>query len=585
MIRVMFIAAAALVVFLSCSPLTAAWADASVRTDEATSAPKAQPSGIVVPAPTGRPNRTHDATSILVRFKPAASPNARATSRAQINGTRLRAYSMVSGLEHVRLGPGVDVDQALAIMRRLPFVAYAHRNHVIYLNQQLPNDAFFNEQWALHNTGQGSSWGIWLPGTPDADIDWPEAWANAAGSGSVVAILDTGIDYRHSDIAANVWQNAAEVNGVAGVDDDSNGYVDDIRGWDFVNEDSDPLDGHGHGTHVAGTVAALVNNNNGVTGIMWNGEVMALKIIDDLGFGLLSDAIEGLEYATAQGVRVSNNSWGYSEIAPNELADHQALYDTIQAAAAVDHLFVAAAGNDTVDTDSTPHYPSAFDLDNIVSVAGTDNNDQLAWFSNWGPVSVDLAAPGQDVFSTYKLFAGILDDFGWLSGTSMATPHVSGVAGLLFGLQPCQTYQQVRDQILNKVSPIGGLSGLTVTGGLLNINDTLDGNECAPAIPPLTVDTTTLPNARVGLSYVVQLTASGGVPPYTWSLMSGSLPSGLGLGNDGRITGVPVIGSASTYEFAVQVTDDAGTTATQALSMTVDPQGYICGNCHAAAGL
>ena len=469
----------------------------------------AQPSGVVIPAPTAPPPRPHDGTSVLVRFKPAALQNLRATARAQINGTRLRAYSIVPGLEHIRIGHGLSVEQALAILRRLPFVAYAEPNAVIQADQQLPNDAYFAEQWALHNTGQGSGFGVFAPGTPDADIDWPEAWAHAAGSGAVVAILDTGIDYRHSDLAANVWLNSAEANGSPGVDDDGNGYVDDIRGWDFVNQDNDPLDGHGHGTHVAGIIAAVANNQIGVTGVMWNGQVMALKVLDDSGSGVLSDAIAALEYAVARGVRVANASWGYTDVTAEELGAHQALHDAIQAAGAANLLFVAAAGNDTVDTDTTPHYPSAFDLDNVVSVAATDNNDQLASFSNWGAVSVDLGAPGQDVFSTYKLFLGTYDDYAWLSGTSMAAPHVSGVAGLLAALPACDTYAKVRDQIFNHVRPLGALAGLTVTGGMLNLNNTLNGYECAPSGD---LDNDGVPNASDNCTLVAnptQLDADG----------------------------------------------------------------------------
>jgi subtilisin family serine protease len=438
----------------------------------------------VLAAPRGPAPRLRDEATVLVRFKPGASQSVRAAARSQIGGSRLRSFALVPGLEVLRLGPGLDVDQVLAILRRLPSVAYAHPNIVIHIDQQLPSDEFFAEQWALHNTGQGSAYGVWLPGTPDADIDWPEAWAGGGGNGAVVAILDTGIDYRHTDLGPNVWMNAAEVNGSPGVDDDSNGYVDDIRGWDFVTNDNNPLDGHGHGSHVAGIIAAVTDNQIGVAGVMWNGKVMALKVIDDTGYGLLSDAVAALDYAVAKGVRVANASWGYSEIAPEEEADHQALHDGIQAAAAANLLFVAASGNDTVNTDVTPHYPSAFDLDNIVSVAATDNNDELAFFSNWGAVSVDLGAPGQDVFSTFKLFLGVYDDYAWLSGTSMAAPHVSGVAGLLSALPACQTYAQVRDQILGHVRPIGALAGLTVTGGLLNADAALDGNECAPPPPP-----------------------------------------------------------------------------------------------------
>jgi subtilisin family serine protease len=491
-------AAAAGILFL-CSPLARAQNAAPPKTI-------AQPAGIALPAPTGRPSRLFDDTSVLVRFKAVAPPNLRAMARAQVHGTRLRAYSIVPGLEHIRLAPGQNVDEALAALRRLPFVAYAHRNPVIHIDQQLPNDPYFAEQWALHNTGQDSSFGVWLAGTPDADIDWPEAWAvPAATSGSVVAILDTGIDYRHSDLAPNVWLNLAELNGTPGVDDDGNGYVDDIRGWDFVNNDNSPLDGNGHGTHVAGTIAAVVNNLNGVAGVMWTGKVMALKILDDAGSGLLSDAVAALEYATAKGVRVANNSWGYSDIAPGEVADHQALHDAIQAAAAANLLFVAAAGNDAVDTDITPHYPSAFNLDNIISVAATDNTDQLASFSNWGAVSVDLGAPGVDVFSTYMLFAGAIDDYAWLSGTSMATPHVSGVAGLLAGIPACQTYGKVRDQIFSHVRPLVALSGLTATGGMLNIHDALAGSPCT-VVPPPDADSDGVPDSADNCTLVANPT-------------------------------------------------------------------------------
>lgn len=202
---------------------------------------------------------------------------------------------------------------------------------------------------------------------------------------------------------------------------------------------------------------------------------MALKMMGDDGTGLPSDAIAALEYAVDKGVRVSNNSWGYTTYTPVEEADHYALYDAIQAAGLAGHLFVAAGGNELTDTDVTPHYPSSFDLDNIVSVAATDNTDHLAWFSSYGPTTVDLAAPGDYVFSTYKLWGGVLDDYGWLSGTSMATPQVAGVAGLLLGLQPGWTYGQVRDRILATARPLAALSGMTATGGMLNIQAALDG--------------------------------------------------------------------------------------------------------------
>jgi subtilisin family serine protease len=539
------------------------------------------PSAIVVPVPTGRPAALRDERSILVRFEGFATAETRAAARAQIGGTRLRAFSLVPGLELVRLPPGRRPEQAIAALRRLPSVTYAHANTIIYINQQLPNDEYFFEQWALHNTGQGSAWGVWPPGSVDADIDWPEAWVAAGGgAGSVVAVLDTGIDYRHGDLAPNVWLNTAELNGSTGVDDDGNGYVDDIRGWDFVDGDNDPLDRHGHGTHVAGIVAAAANNAYGVTGVMWSGKVMALKVLNDAGYGLLSDAVAALEYATAMGVRVSNASWGYSQLEPGELTDHLALRDAIAASAARNHLLVAAAGNETLDTDAVPHYPSAFDLDNVIAVAATDNTDQLAWFSNWGAASVDLAAPGQDILNTWKRFAQF-DDFAWLSGTSMAAPHVAGVAGLLAARSACESYGQVRAQILDNVRPVGALSGLTVTGGVLDAAAALGGDPCAPPVPPLAVATATLPSAVAGLGYAAQLAASGGVPPYEWSIASGALPAGLALGSDGSISGT-VIALRGDYAFTVRVTDATSSGAVRALSIRVAAP--ACHGCHQGGG-
>jgi subtilisin family serine protease len=539
-------------------------------------APAQPPSGIVLPPQTERPARRHDDASILVRFKPSAAPMQRSLARTQVGGARLRGFALVPGLEVIRLGRGWSVDSALEVLRRLPAVAYAHKNLVIHIDQQLPDDQFFAEQWALHNVGQGSLVGVWPPGTPDADIDWPEAWAGAAGgSGAVVAIMDTGIDWQHSDLAPNVWLNAAEAGGSAGVDDDGNGYVDDVRGWDFAHGDNQPLDLHGHGSHVAGIVGAVVDNAIGVSGVMWKGKVMALQVLDDTGYGLISDAVAAVEYAAAKGVRVANASWGYSALLPEELDDHQALYDAIQAAAAVNLLVVAAAGNESSDTDLAPHYPSAFDLGNVISVAATDNDDQLTWFSNWGATSVDLGAPGDYVFSTYKRW-GTTDDYAWLSGTSMAAPHVAGVAGLLAAIPACDRWGEVRHRILTRVRPVGALTGLTATGGVVNLGAALAGTPC----PALTVTTASVPVADVGASYAVQLAASGGVPPYSWSLAAGALPQWASLSGAGLISGV-VATPVGNYNFTVRVTDSTGATATRAYGMLVrTPPSGGCGGCH-----
>ena len=271
----------------------------------------------------------------------------------------------------------------LARLGALDTVLYAQPNYYVHLQTTgFPNDPNFSSQWGMNNTGQTG-------GTTDADIDAPEAWAITAGDSSiVVAVLDTGVDYTHPDLAANIWTNPGEIAG-DGIDNDGNGFIDDVHGWDFQNEDNDPMDDHGHGTHVAGTIAAVGNNGVGVAGVAWNVTIMPLKIMSSSGTSF--DAIQALNYAVAMGVKISNNSYYMS-----------GMYNAIEAAGAAGHLFVTAAGNSGVNTDITPHYPSIYDLENIISVAATDHNDNKLSSSNYGLTTVDLGAPGANIYSTKK---------------------------------------------------------------------------------------------------------------------------------------------------------------------------------------
>jgi subtilisin family serine protease len=428
----------------------------------------------VVP-PVTHPVGGYDQASLLVRYKPDTPAAKKASAHGLLKASTTRSSKLVPGLERIGLAPGMSVEKAVKILNKLPFVEYAHPNYQLHLDQVPPDDEHYLEQWALNNTGQASPIGAFFAGTPDADIDWLEARSMASGAGVVIAVLDTGIDYRHTDISPNVWLNEAEVNGVEGVDDDGNGYIDDVRGWDFVNNDPFPLDGHGHGTMVAGIIAAVTGNTKGIAGVMPDGQVMALKVLSDGGIGLLSDAVDALEYAIDKGVRISNSSWGYSVILPEELADHNALFDAMQAAQADNHLLITAAGNDNINTDITPHYPSSFDLDNIIAVGAINNLDELAWFSSYGTESVDIAAPGDLVMSVTKLFAGFLEDYSWESGTSLAAPHVTGVAGLILELQPELSYLQIRNRILTTARTVPGLAGTSATGGVVNMYTAIDG--------------------------------------------------------------------------------------------------------------
>ena len=309
------------------------------------------------------------------------------------------------GLRRVELDKGVDVEDAVAELNARGDVVYAEPNYRIRA-AGIPNDSRFGEQYGLHNTGQPIRG---VTGTNDADIDAPEAWNVTTGSSNVVvAVLDTGIAYDHPDLAPNMWVNTREVAG-NGIDDDGNGYVDDRRGWDAVGEDGDPVDEHGHGTHVAGTIGARGGNDTAgggttdVAGVAWNVRLMPIRVLDEVGVGNNVDLIEAIDYARANGARIANlslSSWNFSA----------ALQDTIERSPSI--TFVVAAGNDGGSADEVWWtYPCILPSANIVCVAATDNRDRLASFSNWGSVSVDLAAPGVDVLSTKAYSRVFFDDF------------------------------------------------------------------------------------------------------------------------------------------------------------------------------
>jgi subtilisin family serine protease len=360
-------------------------------------------------------------------------------------------------------------DAAIARLRRDPTIRYAEPNLLLHASDArlVPNDPGFQNLWGLDNFGQTVNF---VPGTPDADIDAPEAWAVTTGSPDVtVAVVDTGIDYTHPDLAANIWLNPGEnCPGCRndGIDNDHNGYVDDWRGWDFVNNDNDPMDDHGHGTHVAGTIGAVGDNGIGVAGVNWHVKLMPLKFLDATGSGTTADAIRAVLYAADEGAVATNNSYGGDGYS-------QAFADAIAYADSRGSLFVAAAGNSSANTDSSPNYPSSYDLPNVISVAATNSSDGLAWFSNYGRRSVDLGAPGDNVYSTVPGAS-----YAFESGTSMATPHVTGAAALVKSRFPNATDVGIKALLLRSVDPLSSLTNRTTTGGRLNVNDAV---ECAGA--------------------------------------------------------------------------------------------------------
>ncbi|MDQ3821722.1 MAG: S8 family serine peptidase [Actinomycetota bacterium] len=313
---------------------------------------------------------------VLVRFRPNASDEARAAALNE-HGARIKKRLSLPDLVLAKLGPGRGVAAVVRSLNARGDVLYAEPNFIYRASATTPNDPRFGELWGLHQAS-------------DADIDAPEAWDVTTGSSDVVvAVIDTGIAWQHPELAANIWTNPDET--VNGVDDDGNGRIDDIRGWDFVNGDNDPFDDHDHGTHVAGTIGARGNNGAGVAGVNWNVKLMPLKFLDSDGGGYTSDAVDAILYARGEGARVVNNSWGGGGFS-------QALLDAFTGS--TNTLFFNAAGNSASNNDTFGAYPCNYDSANIVCVAATTSSDGLASFSSYGSFTVDLGAPGVGILST-----------------------------------------------------------------------------------------------------------------------------------------------------------------------------------------
>jgi subtilisin family serine protease len=344
-----------------------------------------------------------------------------------------------------------------------PDVLYAEPNYLVQAVQQ-PNDPRFAELWGLHNTGQGFGF---PPGTAGADIGALEAWSFSTGNTShVVAVVDTGIDYTHPDLQANIWSAPAAfavtiagsvVNCPAG-----------SHGFNAIALACDPMDDNKHGTHVSGTIGALGNNGQGVVGVNWTTRLMGIKFLDFSGYGYIADAVNAIEFAiqaknafgAAADVRVLSNSWGGGGFS-------QALLDEIKRAGDNNMLFVAAAGNNGYNNDLSAFYPAGYNAPNLLAVAATDNNDSLASFSNYGPTSVQLGAPGVNILST--VLGG---QYGYLSGTSMAAPHVSGAAALVLSRCPLDT-SALKASLTEQVDLVPALNTITASGGRLNVNNAL----------------------------------------------------------------------------------------------------------------
>jgi subtilisin family serine protease len=416
---------------------------------------------------------------VIVKFAPSLSAASVQSILSSLNAKTIDIIPAI-GIRQVKLPSSLSVNDALAALKKSPQVLYAEPNYICRAFAK-PNDPLFARLWGLENTGQDG-------GVSGADINATAAWNSATGTADVaVGIIDSGIDFTHEDLKANIYTNPNEdawsdpLNPGTGnkVDDDHNGYVDDWKGWNFVSNTNNPNDDNSHGTHVAGTMGAAGNNSVGVAGVCWQVRLLPLKFLDANGNGNTYNAAKAITYAADLKVKVLNNSWGGSE-------NVTYLLEAIEYAAGKGVLFVAASGNDGVNTDEYPNYPSSYEVENVISVAASDQSDQRALWgeddtpsdncgftcdnvmaatpgSNYGPHSVDLAAPGKGIWST------VPGGYARFDGTSMASPHVAGAAALIWSKYPGLTSIQVRDRILKNVDQVAGFNGLVATNGRLNL--------------------------------------------------------------------------------------------------------------------
>ena len=461
---------------------------------------------------------------VLVNFQPGVTTADIATFYAKHDLVELQrlgaAPGRVSRLRLAQIKPGkmTDPDGFLRTLGLDSRVEYAGLNYILSIGQ-VPNDPKYNQLWGMDKIGA------------------PQAWDITTGSANViVGVIDTGVNYSHPDLVDNIWTNLVEFNGTAGVDDDGNGYIDDIHGWNAYSNHGDPMDDHFHGSHVAGTIGAKGNNNKGVVGVNWEVKIAACKFLSSTGTGSTAGAIACFDYfnqlrADGHNVLLTNNSWGGGGFSkPLETAMAGDVGNPI--------LHAAAAGNSNNNNDASPHYPSSYDLNNIIAVAATDSNDNSASFSSYGLTSVDMSAPGVSILSTV-LGTG----YGTYNGTSMATPHVAGGAALIWSQYPNLSAEVVKDLLMFGVDPLSGAKA-TVSGGRLNVNKAINAMEDDP-IPPAWVTNLTVSGAGISsLTMTWTATADDGSDP----------ASGAASSYDARYSTSPI--TAGSWASATQATGE-----------------------------
>lgn len=445
--------AAAAIVLAACSP------EQTSLTSPADPALAAAPQAAVARVPEFVPGE------VIVRFRPGASSASRGeilrSANAQVGEkivtAAMRGRGDNEGITVLRTS--MNVPDAMAALNARADVEYAEPNWV-YTTDATSNDTYYTN---------GSLWGMGTGNGSGAVTAWAN---NKQNCGAVyIGIIDEGYMYTHPDLAANAAKNPSEAAGVAGVDDDANGLVDDVYGWDFAGNNSSVFDGAGddHGTHVAGTIGAVGGNAAGVAGVCWSVKLMNAKFLGSTG-GTTANAVKAVDYFTnlknAQGLNIAatSNSWGGGGFS-------QALADAITRANSAGILFVAAAGNSTLDCNVTACYPANYPQDNVISVASITSTGAISSFSNFGATTVDIGAPGSAIWSTVPVSSKgrVVAGYASYNGTSMATPHVSGAVAMYKAANPTATAAQIKAAILGAATPTGSLSGKALTGGRLNV--------------------------------------------------------------------------------------------------------------------
>ena len=508
---------------------------------------------------------------LLVKFRSGVDASSAQRTNSAVGARKMRRLSSLD-IEQVKLPAGLSVQAAITQYMQDPNVEYAEPNYLRFVESYetdpfFPDDPYFVQEWGMWNTG------IYAGGVSGADVKAPLAWTIARGTRDVViAVLDSGIDYNHPDLRGNIWLNPGEVC-PDGIDNDSNGFVDDCQGWNFVSDTNDPLDDIGHGTIVAGIIGAVGNDHSGVTGMMWRVQLMPLKTLDSSGAGTVAEEVAAIDYvmlmkSMGTNVRLMNASFGSATFSNAE-------YTAIRDAGEAGILLIASAGNGNsegvgINDDHTPHYPSSFGLDNIISVAATDQRDNLASFSNFGLSSVDVGAPGVYILSTVPIgldyalcTAAATPGYNFCNGTSFSAPFVTGLAGLLDTAYPNFSSGQIRSTILRYVDVVPSLENRVFTSGRINAFKAVSSlmtptDVTAEADEATSVTVTWTDNATGEDGYTVDRKTGGGA-----YVQIASLPA-----DSTSYTDTTVIGN-TTYTYRVKAFNTIPATSTSVESNAV----------------